>query len=346
MRKTKSAGLIALLLASIAFPLVFPSPAVTTVAFFTLIYAASATAWNIFAGYTGYIALGHAAYFGVGSYAMAIMCRDWGVPGGYLPFLLLPVAGLIAALVAIPLGWVALRTRKHTFVVVTIAMFFVMQLMAFNLRGITNGSVGMTLPIPTNWSGAFFNYPFYYAALAILLVAVFHSWWIRHSKYGLGLLAIRDDEERALGLGVNTGQFKLSAFVISAFYVGTIGALHAYFIESLYPAFAFDPLFDLVMALMTFLGGLGTLSGPILGAVILEPAQQYFTMRFSQNGYYLIIYGVLFLAIILLMPEGIVPTLRKRFSGSGKDGAIPASGEPHEDGAIDHESARVEGATR
>lgn len=322
MSKLKPVGLIALLIAAVAFPQVFSSPAVTTVAFFTLIFAAAATAWNIFSGYTGYIALGHAAYFGIGSYAMAIMCKDWGLHGGYLPFLLLPLAGVVAVIFAIPMGWIALRTRKHTFVVVTIAMFFIMQLMAFNLRGLTNGSVGMTLPIPTNWSGIFFNMPFYYVALAILLIVLGHSWWIRHSKYGLGLLAIRDDEERALGLGVNTGQFKLTAFVISAFYVGMIGALHAYYIESLYPAFAFDPLFDLIVALMTFLGGLGTLAGPIIGAIILEPTQQYFTMKFSQNGYYLIIYGVMFLAIILFLPEGILPTLRKRFA---KDVQAPAN---------------------
>jgi len=319
MRTIKPVGLIALLVISIVFPLIIKSPAVTTVAFFTLIFAAAATAWNIFSGYTGYIALGHAAYFGIGSYAMAIMCKDWGLQGGYLPFLLLPLAGVAAGIFAVPMGWIALRTRKHTFVVVTIAMFFIMQLMAFNLRGVTNGSVGMTLPIPTNWSGVFFNIPFYYVALLILLIALLHSWWIRHSKYGLGLLAIRDDEERALGLGVNTGQFKLSAFVISAFYVGMIGALHAYYIESLYPAFAFDPLFDLVVALMTFLGGLGTLAGPILGAIILEPTQQYFTMRFSQNGYYLIIYGAMFLAIILFLPEGILPTLRRRLARTNSE---------------------------
>jgi branched-chain amino acid transport system permease protein len=90
-----------------------------------------------------------------------------------------------------------------------------------------------------------------------------------------------------------------------------VGALHAYFVESIFPAFAFDPLIDVAVALMTFLGGLGTLAGPILGAFLLEPTQQYFTVRFSQNGYYLIIYGLLFLAIILLLPEGILPTLRK-----------------------------------
>ncbi len=307
----KIIGLIALLAAFIAFPQVFTNPAVVTIAIFTLMYAAATSAWNIFSGYTGYIALGHAAFFGVGSYAIAIMCINWHIPGGYLPFLLVPVAGLIAAIFSIPVGWISLRTRKHTFVVITIAIFFIMQPMAFNLRSITNGSTGLSLPIPTGWSGNAFNLPFYYAALAILLLALGVSWWIRNSKYGLGLLAIRDDEDRALGLGVNTGPSKLVAFVISAFFVGMIGALHAYFQESIYPAFAFDPLFDIALALMGFMGGMGTLAGPILGAFILEPTQRYFTMQFSANGYYLIIYGALFLVIILLLPEGIIPTLNK-----------------------------------
>jgi branched-chain amino acid transport system permease protein len=196
-------------------------------------------------------------------------------------------------------------------VVITIAIFFVMQPMAFNLRSLTNGSTGLSLPIPEGWSGSFFNFPFYYTALAMLVLAVGVSWWIRNSKFGLGLLAIRDDEDRALGLGVKTGPSKLIAFVISAFFVGMVGGLHAYFQESIYPAFAFDPLFDIAIALMGFLGGMGTLSGPILGALILEPTQRYFTMQFSSNGYYLIIYGGLFLAIILLLPEGIIPTLNK-----------------------------------
>jgi branched-chain amino acid transport system permease protein len=212
-------------------------------------------------------------------------------------------------------------------VVITIAIFFIMQPMAFNLRSITNGSTGLSLPIPTGWSGNSFNLPFYYAALAILVFALGVSWWIRNSKYGLGLLAIRDDEDRALGLGVKTGPSKLIAFVISAFFVGMIGALHAYFQESIYPAFAFDPLFDIAIALMGFMGGMGTLAGPILGAFILEPTQRYFTMQFSANGYYLIIYGALFLAIILLLPEGIIPTTRKywlkwKIARAGMNGEI------------------------
>jgi branched-chain amino acid transport system permease protein len=328
MSKLKGIGLIALLVIFLVFPQVFSNPAVTTIAVFTLFYATATTAWNIFSGYTGYIALGHAAFFGVGSYAIALMCQAWNVPGGYLPFLLVPVAGLIAALFAVPVGWISLRVRKHTFVVITIAIFFIMQPMAFNLRDITKGSTGLSLPIPIGWGGAFFNQPFYYVALAMLLSALAVSWWIRNSKFGLGLLAIRDDEDRALGLGVKTGPSKLIAFVISAFFVGMVGAVHAYFIGSIYPAFAFDPLFDIALALMGFLGGLGTLAGPIVGALILEPTQQFFTMQFSQNGYYLIIYGAMFLVILLVLPEGIVPTLGKYWSkwkirGATGGGAVP-----------------------
>jgi branched-chain amino acid transport system permease protein len=314
MKRAKTIGLLLLLLLALSFPLLFPNPAVTSVAVFTLLFAAAATGWNIFSGYTGYIALGHAAYFGVGAYALAIMCQDWKVPGGYLPFLLVPVAGLVAMLFSIPLGWIALRVRRHTFVVVTIAMFFILQLLTYNLTGITKGSTGLSLPIPTDWGGDFFNTPFYYTALALLLVAVTISWWVRNSKYGLGLLAIRDDEDRALSLGVKTGMTKLTAFMISALIVGMVGATWAYFVESIYPAVAFDPLFDLAVALMTFLGGLGSLTGPILGAFVLETTQQYFTLQFSESSYYLVIYGILFLVTMLLMPRGIIPTLQARWS--------------------------------
>ncbi len=210
----------------------------------------------------------------------------------------------------------------------TIATFFIMQLMAYNLRSITQGSAGLSLPIPFDWSPDFFNIPFYYVALAILLLAFGTSWWVRNSKYGLGLLAIRDDEDRALGLGVNTGPFKLTAFVLSAFFVGMVGALHAYFNSSIFPPFAFDALFDVAIALMAFLGGMGTLFGPILGALILVPAQQYLTIISQSSGYNLIMYGVIFLVIILLLPEGIIPTISKRWNkwkaSRNRSGITPA----------------------
>jgi branched-chain amino acid transport system permease protein len=313
-RYGKTTGLLALLAIAIAFPLVFSNSFVTSIALFALIFAVSVTGWNIFSGYTGYIALGHAAYFGLGAYALAIMCQDWNVPPGYLPFLLVPVAGLVAAIFAIPLGWIALRVRRHTFVVITIAMFFIFQLLAFNLTQLTNGTIGLSLPLILDWHADFYNIPFYYAALIVLLVAIAISWWVRNSKYGLGLLAIRDDEDRALGLGVKTGPSKLAAFVISAFIVGMAGAIWAYNVFAIYPDTAFDATFDVAFALMAFLGGLGTISGPILGALLLELTQQYFTAQSGPNSYYLVIDGALFLVVILLLPRGVIPTLSERWA--------------------------------
>jgi branched-chain amino acid transport system permease protein len=317
MKLFKTLGLLVLLAVVIAFPQVFSNGEVTSIAFFTLLFAAMATGWNILAGYSGYIALGHAVYFGIGAYALAIMCDHWGiqattafgpVPGGYNIFLLVPVAGLIAALIAIPTGWVALRVRRHTFIIITIAIFFIGQLLAYNLRDLTKGSSGFDLPLPFQWGGDFFNTPFYYAVLVLLLVAMAISWWVRHSKYGLGLLAIRDDEDRAKGLGVKTEFSKLSAFVVSAWIVGMAGALWAYFIGTVYPNSSFDPTFDLALALMGFLGGMGTISGPILGAVILEPIRQYLASTYPD--WYLVIYGALFLVVLLALPRGILPTLQ------------------------------------
>ena len=298
---------LACLVIVIAFPLVISDPAYTTVAFFTLVFAAAGSAWNIFCGYTGYIALGHAVFFGTGCYALTIICARWHIPGGWQPFEFVPLAGLIASVVAVPVGLVALRTRRHTFVVITIAIFFIFQLLAENnVFGLTNGMTGAELPIPP-WSGYVYNLPFYYVILFILLLAVATSWFVRHSKYGLELLAIRDDEGRALGLGVHTTTVKLSAFVLSAFFVGMCGAVWAYYVESVFPPFAFDALFDVLVALMAFLGGLGTISGPLLGALLLEPAQQYLTIAVGQSGLNLVVEGLVFLLVILLLPEGIVP---------------------------------------
>lgn len=287
------------------FPLVITDPAATSIAVVTLVFMVATSAWNVFSGYSGYLALGHAVFFGSGGYAVALAARDWHFKGGWDVFALLPLGGLVAAAIAIPVGLVALRTRRHTFVVVTIAIFFIFQLAAFNL-GFTNGTSGIELPIAP-FAAADYNEPFYYVALVILILTVAMSWAVRRSRFGLQLLAIRDDEARALGLGVKVGRVKLGAFVLSALPIGMIGGLYFYFLGQVFPQYAFDPLFDVSIALMGFLGGMGTLLGPLLGALVLESLQQYFTLTFSGTGTYLIVYGVLFLVVILLLPRGVVP---------------------------------------
>jgi branched-chain amino acid transport system permease protein len=289
------------------FPVVITDPQWTSIAVFTVIFMVATCAWNIFSGYSGYLALGHAVFFGCGGYAVALAARDWHVPGGWAVFALLPFGGLVAAAIAVPVGLICLRVRRHTFVVVTIAIFFIFQLFATNVA-FTGGTSGILLPFAP-FSAANYNQPFYYVGLAILVFTVIVSWAVRRSRFGLQLLAIRDDEDRARGLGVKTGRVKLAAFVISAFPVGMVGGLYFYFLGQIFPQFAFDPLFDISLALMAFLGGIGTLIGPLLGALVLEALQQYLTQSVSGTGTYLIAYGVLFLVVILLLPRGVVPTI-------------------------------------
>jgi branched-chain amino acid transport system permease protein len=307
----RAGGLLVIAAVFAIFPLVITNGLVTTIAVDTVIFIAAAAAWNIFSGYSGYISLGHAVFFGSGAYTVAIGARDWHLSGDAV-FALLPLAAVVAAVIAVPMGLVALRVRRHTFVVITIAFFFIFQLMAFNLS-FTAGSTGIIAPI-LNWDPATYNNPFYYIALGIAAATTALSWLIRGSRFGLQLRAIRDDEDRARGLGVRAMRVKLAAFVISAFITGLVGGLWFYFVGEALPQFAFDPLFDLSVALMAFLGGLGTVAGPVLGAMIIEPAQQYLTTTITNNYLSLILLGALFLAVILLLPRGVIPTASERIS--------------------------------
>jgi branched-chain amino acid transport system permease protein len=305
------AGLAAVLAVAAVFPLVFTSGLTTQIAVDTLIFAAAAAAWNIFSGYTGYISLGHAVFFGAGAYTAGVAAQDWQISGA-AEFLLLPMAGAVAALIAVPFGLIALRVRRHTFVVVTIAVFFIFQLMAFNLA-VTGGSVGINAPF-LGWAPQTYNNPFYYLALIIVVGTTALSWLIRRSRFGLQLRAIKDDEDRARGLGVRAMRVKLSAFVISAVLTGMIGGLWFFFIIQVLPQYGFDPLLDLSVALMAFLGGLGRVAGPLIGAVLLEPGQQYLTLHYSNSYVSEIILGALFLLVILFLPRGILPFAEERMT--------------------------------
>jgi branched-chain amino acid transport system permease protein len=318
--------LVVVVLVAIVFPFVFTNPATTSIAMFTLIYLGATSVWNMFSGLSGYVALGNAVFYGSGAYFLANMTTHLHLAGGVGIFFLVPVAGLFAGLVAVPVGWLALRTRRHTFVVITIAIFFIFQLLAYNLQSITGGSAGMSLPVPP-WNAQTYNTYFYLAALVVAIAAVVIAWVWRRSSYGLSLLAIRDDEDRARGLGVKTTRVKLMTFVVTGFVTGMCGAIYAYYLGSIYPPFAFEAIFDVTVALMAFLGGLGTIVGPVVGALILEPLQQYFTLQFTSGGYSLIVFGVLFLVVIRFLPDGVVPSLatvlRKRLRVRAESGASP-----------------------
>ncbi len=306
------------------FPFVFPEHWVLNLAVFTLMYAALATAWNLVGGYSGYISLGHVAFFGIGAYAIAILfTQHMGIGSGYRPFYVLPLVGIGVGLASVPIGWIAFRTRAATFAIVTLTLLFVVQQLAFNWRSLTHGSQGILLPLPP-FPNATFERPFYYAMLGLLVLAFAVCWWVRGSKLGLALFAVRDDEDRARGLGERVTLAKLLAFALSTGLTGMVGGVWAYYLGQIYPQFAVDPLITIGMVLMVYLGGKGTLWGPMLGAFILVPAQQYMAYRLGGSELYLVGYAAVFLVVMLLMPRGILPSLAEQW----RRWRSPRSGRP------------------
>ncbi len=298
---------------------------------FTLMYAGLASAWNLLGGYAGYPSLGHAAFFGIGAYAIAIIFEN-NVGNGYPPFFVLPLIGLAVAFLSVPIGWIAMRTRADVFAIVTITLLFMVQTLAFNLRSITDGAQGKSVGVPP-FPVETYNWPFYYAMLALLAFAMAVSFYFRRSKIGLSLLAVRADEDKAQGVGVRVTGVKLIAFGASVGITAMIGGVWAYYVGFVYPQFAVDPLVTIGMVLMTFLGGRATLWGPVVGAFILVPAQEYFAYQLGASQLYLIAYAAIFLVIMLLLPRGILPSLtsrsrsqRRRGHEAQEDAAAPPVG--------------------
>jgi branched-chain amino acid transport system ATP-binding protein/branched-chain amino acid transport system permease protein len=289
----------------LAYPWLWRAPYYHVLGFNIFLYGTLASSWNILGGYTGYKSLGHSAFYGLGAYFVAIAA----VRLGWHPFLSAPVLALIVALIAIPLGWVMVRTSGSAFVIATIAMLLIFRLLALNLRSITKGAPGMSQPLPP-WSPEFSRMPFYYYMLLWLIITVLVSAYIRRSRFGLGLLAIRDDEGKAEMVGVNTTLYKVIAFSLSAYFVAVGGGVWSYFTTHISPIFAFDIIISVEMILITMLGGLGTVWGPVLGAFIFIPASDYILFKFESSTIHLTILGVALMAIILFFPRGILPSIQ------------------------------------
>jgi branched-chain amino acid transport system permease protein len=324
----KGGALILLAAFAIAFPHVFTNGAVTNYGVFALIFVTVASAWNIFSGNTGYISVGHAVFFGSGAYALGIAAHGWNVTGTTV-FALLPLAGLVGAVIAVPFGLIALRVQRHTFIVITIAIFFIFQLCAYNLTKITNGSIGLNAPFLA-WQGSGYNVPFYNIALACAAGTIVIAVLVRRSRFGLQLRAIRDDEDRARGLGVKAMRVKLTAFALSGAITAIIGAVWFFYLTQVQPNTGFDPLFDLMVVLMAFLGGYGSIAGPVLGALIIEPGTLWLRSQpqFSGGSLAQILLGAIFLIVVLFMPRGIIPTsgeLITKYRTRGRAAVIPAT---------------------
>ncbi len=305
---------------------------------FVLMFATLSSAWNLVGGFAGYPSLGHAAFFGIGAYSMALIFQGKELGSGYEPFLMLPVIAVIAALIGWPIAIIAMRTRADVFAIVTITFLFIVQTLAFNLRSLTGGSQGLGLPVAP-FPLQTFERPFYYVLVALLALAMLLTFGTVRSKIGLSLVAVRADEDKARGIGVRVTGVKVLAFSVSVGITAMVGGVWAYYVTFIYPQFAVDPLITIAIVLMTFLGGRATLWGPVLGALILEAGQQTLAYRLGGSQFYLIAYALVFLVIMLVLPRGILPTLqdriRQRRRARAVDAVDPADGIAQHDVATD-----------
>ena len=183
----------------LAYPLINDDAYYQNMVILSLVFAVGASGLNIITGFAGYVSLGQGAFIGLGGYTIGVLATRFPDTN---PWLWVPVAGVTAAAVALVLGFVSLRSRGPSFVIITVAFLFLVQVIAVNWVSLTNGTAGLTLPLPT-WDREFINWPFYYALVGILALQLLMTWWIRRTKLGMGLIAIREDETKAATIGIN-----------------------------------------------------------------------------------------------------------------------------------------------
>ncbi|WP_019482271.1 branched-chain amino acid ABC transporter permease [Arthrobacter sp. TB 23] len=267
-------------------------------------------AWNI-AAFGGALSLGHAAFFGLGSYTMAILLLDYGVN----PWLGM-LAGMVVAaggglLLSIPL----LRLRGPFFTLASLAFVEVIRLLSVFARDFTGGSEGLTIPYQPGWLNMSFSdrEPYYYIVLGLTILAVLVSIKIYYSRMGYQLRASGSDDEATRALGVNTAVLKVLALVVSAALTGAFGAFAAQYFFIVDPETNFSlNLYSIQPALNGIIGGAGTVLGPILGAVLMTPIGEYMRSAFAgQQGLNFMIYGVVLVAVVMLMPGGLVSGIEK-----------------------------------
>ena len=304
-------ALIAVILAALAlFPLVSNDLYYQTMLIMTFLIAIGATGWNIMGGYAGYVSLGNSAFVGLGAYTTGILAAKENIP----PFVGCLAGGVVAGVLAATLSLVTRRTRGMYFIIVTFAALQLLGIVATIWSGLTGGSQGLALPVPT-WSLSIQNWPFYYSLLALLVISVAVSAWVRRSKLGLGLFAIQDDEDKAAGLGLATSAYKLIAFVLGGMFLGIAGGIYAYYVAFLNASAVFDIITSMLIVLSALLGGRGTLWGPVLGAFIIEPLANFTSTSLGgadAGSIRLLLFGGMLGLVVVFLPRGILPTASAR----------------------------------
>lgn len=263
-----------------------------------LLLAVLAQGWNIIGGYTGYPSFGNSVFYGLGSYGVAIAMVQW-----HWPFAAGMAFGVALAVVfALLLGVPVLRLRGHYFAIATLALAGVMAAIVSNVP-LAGQNIGLVLP-PLNDDRLFYG-----LALGLLVVATLVVWWLTRSRFGFGLIAIRENEDSAAVMGVNTTLYKVLAFTLSGVLSALAGGIHAYWITFLDPESAFNISLNIKMIIMAVFGGAGTVLGPIVGAFTLSAISEWLSSEITSIAS--LFFGVVIVAAVVFMPHGLADLARR-----------------------------------
>jgi branched-chain amino acid transport system permease protein len=299
----------------LALPAVLTSYAVT-VFIFIFFYGYLGQAWNVLGGYGGQLSAGHAAFVGVGAYATTLLSMHWGLS----PWIGMLVGAVLAGGLGAIIGGLGFRfgLRGFYFVLLTVAFAEVCRIVTLNTDAM-GGALGLYITFTGNpWHLQFQdNRAYYYVALALMLLATGVVALVERSRLGAYLVAIREDEDAAEALGVDTFRFKLAAIVLSAFLTGLGGAFYANYLFSLQPNAVFGIPLSVEIIIRPVVGGAGTLLGPILGSLILSPLAEVARIYFARpgwTGFHLVVYGLLLIGTVLFLPQGAYPHVRRAWT--------------------------------
>ena len=304
-RHPKAYVSLILLITMFLVPVVMGTPFWTNLFVLLFVFSALSVAWNIVGGYAGQLSLGHAVFYGIGGYTATLLTQNFGIS----PWIGMFAGAAISAAVAILISYPTLRLRGPFFALATIAILEVVRLLVIHEESWTGGSSGISLPLNIGWAWIVFREKINYVIIAfgLFVLVTWVSWYIRKSRIGHYLIAIREREDAALAVGIHTVRVKIIAAVVSAVLTSIIGTFHITYLTFVDPSSAFSLELSIQVAMFALIGGLGTVSGPIAGTFLVLPIAELARGWLSSvgNGMHGLIYGLILVAVVLTIPRGL-----------------------------------------
>lgn len=295
-------------------PLGVGSPFVYHIFILLCSFAALATAWNIVGGFAGQLSLGHAVFYGIGSYAAILLLMRFQIS----PWIGMMVGAVLSTMVSAIVSYPCFRLRGPFFALATIAVLEVVRLVAIHQTGWTGGAAGLAAPLNIGWQWMMFREKWISLVIAFgfLLLTLLVSWHIKNSRLGYYLVAVREREDAARAVGINPVKVKLIAVMVSAFLTSLVGSFQAMYLTFIDPGSVFSLELSIQVAMFALIGGLGTVFGPLVGTVLVLPIAELARGWLSNvgNGFHGLVYGVVLVAVVLTIPKGLVGRFGVSFS--------------------------------